>query len=469
MAEERFVTRKDLEGVTQKVAIQNAKDVAKPLVDQQKNNDLKELERSIEQKALFQDIADGIRGVGDSLLNGLKSLIPKTDGGLSKLLGLGLGLLLAPFAAFIGFIGQLGVELRFFNKLVGGRLSAFFKPIKDFFTKNKFIQKVVTAFRNIFSGKGGFFTKLGNFFGSIKKFATGGPFKAIMKFAGSIGRIMGKVFLPITILMGIFDFVKGFMRGYKEGGIVEGIKQGVMDLVDGLIGNLIRILMWIPTKLAEWLGLDQLATAIGEYTDDIFAGISGIFSGLVDFLKGLFTWDTAAMSESLGKVWEGIKKVVLAPFNVIKALVADIFGGSAIERAKLALLSIGLSMQSFFMYLQQGILKLVDNALVKNIVGFFDEGMTKQIEAMSNSVDIAKKGIDADNRKIKAAAARLKQLEIDEQNNAERIRRANELKEKSQTNINTSNNSNSAVVNNINIINNNSSTISANALKAAIG
>ena len=65
MANEPFITRKDLEDVTQKVAIQNSKDIAKPLVDQQKNNDLKELERSIEQKALFQDIADGIRGLGD--------------------------------------------------------------------------------------------------------------------------------------------------------------------------------------------------------------------------------------------------------------------------------------------------------------------------------------------------------------------------------------------------------------------
>ena len=54
MANEPFITRKDLEDVTQKVAIQNSKDIAKPLVDQQKNNDLKELERSIEQKALFQ-------------------------------------------------------------------------------------------------------------------------------------------------------------------------------------------------------------------------------------------------------------------------------------------------------------------------------------------------------------------------------------------------------------------------------
>jgi len=518
MADDKFVTRQDLEDVTQKVAIQNTKDFAQPLIDQQKNNDLKELERSIEQKALFQDIADGIRGLGDKLLEGLKGLIPKTDGGLSKLLGLGLGLLLAPFVVFIEFIRELGRTL---NKLTKGRLAKFigsigtkikaffsgifskiknskvgkfvgsiFTKIKLFFSgifnkiknsklgkfiggilsklkNSKILKSISSLFQKVFGGGGkGFFSRLSGIFKSIVKFATGGPFKMIMGFAKGIGRILGKVFLPITVLMGIFDFVKGFMRGNKEGGLIEGIKQGIMDLVDGLIGSLIRILMWVPTKLAEWMGLDQLATAIGEYTDDIFAGISEIFSGLVDFLKGLFTWDTEAMSESLNKVWEGIKKVVLAPFNVIKALVADIFGGSAIERAKLALLSIGLSMQSFFMYLQQGILKLVDNALVKNIVGFFDEGMKKQIEAMSASVDIAKAGIDADNEKIKEASKRLKKLE--EQEAAQKLRDADKLKEDSQTNINTSNN-NSAVANNVTIINNNnSSNISAAALKAAM-
>lgn len=493
MAEEQFVTRNDLEDVTQKVAIQNTKDLAKPLVDQQKNNDLKELERSIEQKALFQDIADGIRGVGDSLLEGLKSLIPKTDGGLSKLLGLGLGLLLAPFAVFIGFLGQLGKELNFFtkgkaaawlddlklrfknffvgifDKLKKSKLGKFITGIVDKLKNSKIFKAISGLFQKVFRGKGGFFSKLFNIFKSIVKFATGGPFKAIIKFAKGIGRILGKVFLPITILMGIFDFVKGFMRGYKEGGIVEGIKQGVMDLVDGLIGGLIRILMWIPTKLAEWLGLDNLATAIGEYTDDVFAGISEIFSNLVDFVKALFEWDTEAMSKTLSGIWEGIKKVVLAPFGLIKGLVEDIFGGSAIERAKLALMSISLSMQSFFMYLQQGILKLLDNPIINNVLEGLDyigvtDGAGGSIQAMKKSATEMKNAVDAQNAEVKAAAIRLKKT-VD----AERIKKADELKEKSQTNINTSNNSNSAVVNNVtyNVIG--ASNLNAAALKHAMG
>jgi len=465
MADE-FVRRKDLEDVTQKVAIQNSKDLTKPLIDQQKKNDLKELEQNIEQKVLFQDIADGIKGLGDSLLNGLKSLIPKTDGGLSKLLGLGLGLLLAPFAGFIGFLGQLGRELNFFtkgkaavflkdlklrftnfwvgifDKLKKSKLGKFISDIVDKVKNNKIFQSISGLFKKVFGKGKGFFSQLSKIFKSIIKFATGGPFKAIMKFAGSIGRILGKVFLPITVLLGIFDFVKGFMRGYDEGGIIEGIKQGIMDLVDGLIGNLIRILMWIPTKLAEWMGLDNLAAAIGEYTDDIFSGISEVFSGLVDFVKAIFTWDTEAMGEALSGIWDGITKVFLAPFKVIEGLVKDIFGGPAIQKMKLTLASIGLSIQSFFLFLQEGI-----NSLLQKVPDFLLPKFAEDfIDELDEATSTLKGQVDRDNATIKQLKKQIDAAE--KQKKEEQLRKAKELEEKKQTNINTSNNSN-AVVNNV--------------------
>lgn len=362
MANEPYITKDDLENVTQKVAIQNSKDIAKPLIDQQKKNDLKELEKSIEQRALFQDIAAGIKGLGKSLIDGLKSLIPKTDGGLSKLLGLGLGLLLAPFVGFIAFITQLGVELKFFSKLISkplgfifgpvikwfkttklskkiislftkitDKFKKLFAPIKKFLTKNKFIQKVVATFKKLFSGKKGFFSKLMKFAKGIIKFATGGPFKTIIGFAGKIGRIMGKVFLPITILMGIFDFVKGFMKGYKEDGIVGGIKEGFNSLFEGLIGGLLRILMWIPTKIAEWLGFDNLAAEIGKYTETIIQSVKDVFGGLVDLVKAIWDWDTEEIKKSFGVIWDGITSAVKAPFELIHAFLQDVFGDNFMD------------------------------------------------------------------------------------------------------------------------------------------
>lgn len=349
MADESFINKKDLAEVTQKVTIENSKDIAKPLVDQQKNNDLKELERTIEQTALFQDIANGINNLGDSLLDGFKSLIPKTDGGLSKLLGLGFGLLLAPFVAFISFISQLGIELNFFtkgkagewlknlklrfanffggifDKLKNSKLGAFITGIIDKLKNSKLFKSISSLFEKVFGGKGGFFKGLGDIFGKIVKFATGGPFKMIINFAKNIGRILGKVFLPISILMSIFDFVGGFMRGYKEGGIIEGIKQGIMDLFDGLVGSLLRMLMWIPSKIAELLGLNKFSKAISEQTETFIQSIKDVFGGLVDLVVAIFTWDTQKMKASFSKIWEGIVNIVKGPFTTLKALIEDVF------------------------------------------------------------------------------------------------------------------------------------------------
>ena len=423
MADDDYVTKKDFVTLTQNVAIQNAKDVTKPLVDHQKKNDLKELEKSMEERALFQDIASSLSGLKESLVdglvNGLKSLIPKTDGGLSKLLGLGLGLLLAPFVAFISFLGQLGRELKFFTK---GGSTEFFTTIKDgiknFFTKifdklktsklgkfitgivdklknNKIFKAISGLFKKVFGGGKGFFSKLANIFKSIVKFATGGPFKAIMKVAGSIGRILGKLFLPITILMSVFDFVKGFMKGYEEGGILEGIKQGIIGVFDGLVGSLLRLLGGALAWLLDLLGLENLSAAIMPAINNLLDGIVGVFGGLWDVVKGIFTLDGDVIMGGLQSIWDGIVKIVMYPFTLIGALVKDIFGGTAILKAQLMLKKIGLSIASFFLFLQEAMLGLINKAMSAVPALLRPQGLIDMVDNLTAGTKIAKKEVDA--------------------------------------------------------------------------
>ena len=441
MANEPYITKKDLETVTQKVTIDNAKKIAQPLIDQQKKNDLKELEQNIEQKVLFQDIADGIKGLGDSLISGLKSLIPKTDGGLSKLLGLGLGLLLAPFVGFISFLGQLGRELNFFtkgragkfleklkvsfkglfsgifDKLKNSKLGKWIGGIIDRLKNSKLFKSISGLFQKVFgAGKGGFFSRLSNIFKGIVKFATGGPFKTIIGFAKGIGRILGKVFLPITIIMGIFDFVTGFMKGYKEDGIVGGIKEGFNSLFEGLIGGLLRILMWIPTKIAEWLGFDNLAEEIGRYTETIIQSVKDVFGGLIDVIVGIFTWDGDKVFGGLSKIWDGITSALMAPFKIIGSVIKDIFGGSAIQRGILTLKQIGLQIQSFFLYLAEAI-----NGLLQKVPDWLlPESAENFIDEMDAATKATKRRVDNDIESIKTLKAELKKKdELEEKLKAE--------------------------------------------------
>jgi len=488
MANEPYITKKDLEDVTQRVAIINAKELAKPITDENKKVALKNLETSIEQKALFQDIADGINGLGESLLEGLKNLIPKTDGGLSKLLGLGLGLLLAPFVMFIAFITELGSLLRIFKKFFRGtRLSVIFKPIiswfkktkfgkkivtaferitssfrnlfkpiTNFFAKNKSIQKVVTLFKKIFTGKSGFFGKIMKFFKVIKTFATGGVFGQIMKFSKYVGRILGKAFLPITILMSIFDFVKGFMKGYKEDGIIGGIKEGFNSLFEGLIGGLLRILMWIPTKIAEWLGFDKLAAALGPWTEGIIQSVKDIFGGLVDLVVGLFTWDTQKMSDALSKIWGALWDRLMSNFSLVRAVIEDIFGGSAIDNIMLTLKSIGLKIASFFLYLQSGIVNLMSK-IPRWMLG---DSAKDFIDAAVEGHRQTKRNVDAEIESIALLKTRMKLqdgLAKKEKNNSA----------SSGGDINSTSNNSNANVNNVTYNISAPTNISAGALQHA--
>jgi hypothetical protein len=371
MADDKPLTKKDLESVIQKVTLTNEstkveivkpEDIAKPIVDQQKENDLKNLEKSREETSVFQDIAKGIKGMAESLDEGLGKLsnsFKEKGKNVLKFIGIALGaavgLILAPVFLAVSFFKQLAVEVRFLNKLTRGRLGKIFAPVTNFFTRigNFFkggFDKVLKVFNNvkkILSGVTSSGGKLGKFFGFLKKvgsvvkkvfnplvkgFKTG--FGVVTKFAKVAGRVLGKLFLPITILMSVFDFVKGFMRGYSEGGIIGGITEGIVQVFEGLIGSVIRILAWIPSKIAELLGLDNLSASIKSGVDKMLEGIKNAFRGFVDIVVGIFTLDGEKIKGGLSEVWSGVIGFVSGVFDPLLGIIKDLFSTDFIEDLK---------------------------------------------------------------------------------------------------------------------------------------
>lgn len=370
MADDKPVTKKDLAGVIQKVNVENAlkveitepEKIAKPLIDIQKKNDLKTLENSIEQKSLFESMLNGLQNIGDDIKDGFSDMaqsLKQKGSNVLKFLGIALGaaagLILAPVFAAGAFFKQLAVELKFLDKLTKGRLGKIFAPVTKFFQRignffKKGFQPILKVFDNAKKTLSGV-TKsggtLGKFFGFLKKVGgvVGKVFKpltkgfkqgfgVVTKFASTAGRVLGKLFLPITILMSVFDFVKGFMRGFSEDGIIGGLKEGIISVVDGLFGSLIRMLTVIPTKLAEWLGLDNFAFAIQTSVNDMINGFYTAFGGLVDIIVGIFTFDGEKIMTGFSDVWSGIVDIVMLPFRLLGGLLADIFGFEFIQELK---------------------------------------------------------------------------------------------------------------------------------------
>ena len=375
------------------------------------------------QRALFEDIRDGILGIQEGLINGLAGLKDK------GLMGLGIlaGLIAAPFAALIGFFTQLGIEVKALGKIVGitgDKIKGIFKPIGDIFTKiknskfvgaiddliagvrksistkftnlgtsiknSKFITSIddlLAGVKNAFSTKftaigtalknnkvfmaiddivtrfGGVGTKISDASkvtgGILKKFTiidtiadtvrglinpiknglgaikTGSdalkPFMAgfepIMKFAKTIGSTLGKIFLPITFLMTIFDFVTGFMDGYDEGGVLGGLEGGITKVFQGIIGMPLDLLKKGVGYILGFFGFDNAKAAldkfsfsdlIGDLIGSIFDGLKGVFG----FLTNLFDFSDL----TIFSVFEKLIDIVFLPLNLAVNFLKDIFG-----------------------------------------------------------------------------------------------------------------------------------------------
>lgn len=176
------------------------------------------------------------------------------------------------------------------------------------------------------------------------------------KVFGFLGKLAAKLFLPLTILMGIWDFFKGFSE--KEGSIGDKFKEGMVGLVNGLIGWLVdipkSIISWIAGKLGfteiekeldmfnfkdfirEFINVGQemfegifnffmntLPELVGKITDviagyftSVWENFKGVFVGLKDMLLGKIDF-----VDFFKGIVAGLIKVLLAPVNSLSKLV----------------------------------------------------------------------------------------------------------------------------------------------------
>ena len=158
----------------------------------------------------------------------------------------------------------------------------------------------------------------------------GGAINKILSPLRAIGRVIGKLFLPITLVMGIFDGYKGFMEEYeKEQNFIDGIRGAVEGIVDGFIGGFVRLATSAVAAGLEFLGLENLATIIDNFGIDITASFKTAVGGLVDFVTGIFTLDleriTKGLKNLVGGTADFLFTLVTTPIDAAIAFVSDIF------------------------------------------------------------------------------------------------------------------------------------------------
>tara|TARA_R110000737_G_scaffold119097_2_gene151540 strand:+ start:25 stop:1815 length:1791 start_codon:yes stop_codon:yes gene_type:complete len=419
----------------------------------------KKKEKSARKKelTLFGEIASGIKAMNKTLMDGLKKLGEKGLGGLGMIAALVAG----PFIMLAAFFKQIAMELAFLKNLSKGKvISKIFAPIKLFFSSlGKFtkllaqdkalmslakinmkpftmIAKLFTAMgkdikplgasvvKNVKAGIAAvskFITPVVNFFKSIigaakssASFMTG--FKPVMKFFATIGKTLGKFFLPITFLMAAFDAVTGFMDGYDEGGILGGIEGAVTKVFNGLVSAPLDLLKSAVSWILGKLGFEEAESTLDSFSfKDFFTKIFGaIFDGIdgaVSFIKELFTFPAdGGPIAAIGKLVD----ILFLPLNLAINFIKGLFGFEEKDaEGNVEPFSIGK-------FITDMITKVVD--YIKNIFPSFDDlksmlpsagDLLSKLNPFSSSESDADKEMGETIKKLeKDATAALEKAEI---------------------------------------------------------
>ena len=311
----------------------------------------------------------------------------------------------------IGDIGRFFVRMKDFAKTlprmagaaiksIGGSLkgSKFIKPVLDSaksmfkFVTSPFddVKKAASSFKKMMPGGGGIGKMIKPVTDSIGKVMK--VLRSITKGAFAFGRILGRVFLPISIIMGLFDFVGGAMDGFKkysEKGFFEGLMGGLLGGVSALLVGIVGMPLDLLKDMVSWL-LEKMG-----------------FSGASEFL------DSFSFSEMIGGIFTSITDTVMAGIANIKDQIDNIGWGGMIGNMTLGLVKVLKKILMFPMAVAAGAVGALAGAF--SISGSAAEGFmnafNKVMEFGDSTIDGFKAEVKPDDSTQKGAE--IKQISED--------------------------------------------------------
>jgi len=143
----------------------------------------------------------------------------------------------------------------------------------------------------------------------------------------SVGKTLGKVFVPLGIILTAFDTIKGAIDGYVEDGIIGGLEGAVNGFFTSLITKPLDLIKdavdWILRKFVFDENSEEIADAISDFSfTELFTNLTGAVFGAiesaVDWVKTIFT----DPKEALNQLWNayvgegGLLDIMWAPMNL---------------------------------------------------------------------------------------------------------------------------------------------------------
>lgn len=181
-------------------------------------------------------IVDSVKGFFTGVVDSIKGLFgaAKEESTIAKIIKAitsGISTVMAPFAEAFTII----------KDFVSGPIGKLFETIKGVFT-------------GAIEGTKGFFTTLMETFGKF-----GSMFK-------SVAVIAEKLFLPLTIIMTVWDTVKGAIEGFEKEGIVGGIKGAITGFFNSLIFGPMDMLKDATAWVLGFFGFDNAKEVLDSFS-----------------------------------------------------------------------------------------------------------------------------------------------------------------------------------------------------------
>ena len=301
--------------------------------------------RAAEERSVFREIADGVKSLNETFMAKIKE---KGKAGL----GLVAALIAAPIVALLSFFKELSLQLKLIGIIGdGGLLGKMFAPIGRFFTRLKdffksftlvqkigaFIDDVIKGAGRVLRPVGNFFSKLAGFFRTFVNYVKGlvaasASATGILRFAAGFGKVLGKLFLPVTIVMSAFDFITGFIDGFKESEgnnivsrFIDGVGGGLSKLVGNLIGIPLDLLKSGVSFIAGMLGFEEAekfldSFSFTDFITDIVKLPYTLLSKAVDYIVGVFTGE----NDLIGDIVSGLGNLMDTAKQFIKDMLRKI-------------------------------------------------------------------------------------------------------------------------------------------------
>ena len=242
----------------------------------------------------FSEGFSSIAGVGKDIGNFLKDGLSKAFDGIGSMIGDALGGIASAWILATGKISagftwvtgklQLGMDM-----LMASSVGTFLKSMK------KLAGRFLMLGKRLLMGAATMVANALVFIGGLMMTAAS-LFVAALPF----------IAIGVLIIGAIVGLVMAFNYMYEN---VEWFRNGID---------------WIAEKfwqVYQFLADMGVFDAIKTYIGDIFSSITGIFTGVIDFVKAAMSGDFGGMWEAVKSIFSSIKDLFLAPFKFVKNLI----------------------------------------------------------------------------------------------------------------------------------------------------